>query len=343
MNGMTSTTRRTSILFLATLLLAACSDEAPRPSIQAPAGAATGAWLEDVTTRSGIDFTHFAGATGEYHFPESIRAGGGLVDFDGDEDLFMTHLAAETNTLYLNDGEGNFFDSTGRLGLASGSLPYTGFGARWADLDNDGLLDLFIANGAVQAEAGQIGHSPFPYAQRNQVFHNLGGTRFEERVPLAEPELAVEEVSRGAAFGDVDNDGDLDILVTNANGPARLLLGRSPLALGAPAWHGVQPGRRRGPGRPAADRAAANLAPGPQRRQLPQRQRYPGPFRAGPGNGYRGRGRGLAERSARAVAGRGGRQPGGAGRRRGRTLARRLNLARFRARPGTSTTLTRDG
>ncbi len=154
----------------------------------------------------------------------SMGVTAGDLDNDGDEDLFMTHLASESNTLYVNDGKGNFFDQTGRFGLAGESLPYTGFGARWADLDNDGLLDLFIANGAVQFEASQLGLSPFPYAQRNQLFHNLGGSRFQEIGPESDPTLALEEVSRGAAFGDIDNDGDIDILVTNTNGPVRLLL-----------------------------------------------------------------------------------------------------------------------
>lgn len=153
----------------------------------------------------------------------SMGVTAGDLDNDGDEDLFMTHLSTETNTLYVNDGTGSFFDNTGRFGLAANSLPYTGFGARWADLDNDGLLDLFVANGAVMRELDQAGSSPFPYAQRNQLFRNLGNHRFEQIAPATEPVLALEEVSRGAAFGDLDNDGDLDILVTNANGPARLL------------------------------------------------------------------------------------------------------------------------
>jgi hypothetical protein len=154
----------------------------------------------------------------------SMGVTAGDLDNDGDEDLFMTHLSTETNTLYVNDGKGNFVDSTGRFGLAGESMPFTGFGARWADLDNDGLLDLFVANGAVLFESSQLGRSPFPYAQRNQLFHNLGGSRFEEIGPETEPVLAQEEVSRGAAFGDIDNDGDIDILVTNTNGPVRLLL-----------------------------------------------------------------------------------------------------------------------
>ena len=147
-------------------------------------------------------------------------------DGDGDEDLFMTHLSAETNTLYLNDGSGQFEDATDRFGLGGDSLPYTGFGSAFFDVNNDGLLDLFVANGAVLAESAQTGGSaarPWPYRQRNQLFVN-NGKRFTDVTNSAGAAMQLEEVSRGAVFGDVDNDGDIDILVTNSNGQARLLL-----------------------------------------------------------------------------------------------------------------------
>ena len=146
-------------------------------------------------------------------------------DGDGDEDLFMTHLSAETNTLYLNDGTGQFDDATDRYGLGGESLPYTGFGATFFDVNNDSLLDLFVANGAVLAESSQAG-SAWPYRQKNQLFVN-DGAKFSDASAMAGKAMQVSEVSRGAAIGDIDNDGDLDVLVTNNSGPARLLLNQA--------------------------------------------------------------------------------------------------------------------
>ncbi len=149
----------------------------------------------------------------------------GDFDGDGDDDLFMTHVATETNTLYVNDGHGFFEDRSAMTGLGPPSLPFTGFGAAWADFDNDGWLDLLVVNGAVRVlePLVRVG-DPFPLHQRNQVFRNVGDGRFEDVTPRAGPAFALSEVSRGAAVGDVDNDGDLDVLVTNNNAPARLLI-----------------------------------------------------------------------------------------------------------------------
>ena len=147
------------------------------------------------------------------------------VDLDGDEDLFMTHLRGETNTLYVNDGSGFFEDRSALAGLGPPSLGRTGFGAAWVDVDNDTWPDLFIANGAVAAmrDPGRA-QDPFPYGQPNQVFRNLGGGRFEDVSDRAGAAARLSEVSRGAAFGDVDNDGDVDVLVNNTNGPVRLFV-----------------------------------------------------------------------------------------------------------------------
>jgi hypothetical protein len=144
-------------------------------------------------------------------------------DDDGDEDLFLTHLANETNTLYLNEGDGNFHDATNAFGLALPSLPYTGFGTKWFDFDNDGRLDLFVINGAVTIEESLRGN-PYPFHQRNQLFWNDGQGKYKDVSSSGGPAFRNSKVSRGAALGDIDNDGDLDILVLNNNGLVELLI-----------------------------------------------------------------------------------------------------------------------
>ena len=140
-------------------------------------------------------------------------------DDDCDVDLFMTHLAAQTNTLYRNDGEGWFSDRSNVAGVAAASIPHTGFGTAWFDADNDGDLDIFSANGAVTAIAGQApGPLGLPLRQPNQLWLNDGRGRYRE-TPM--PAFALAEVSRGAAFADLDNDGDVDILVANNRGHVR--------------------------------------------------------------------------------------------------------------------------
>jgi hypothetical protein len=149
----------------------------------------------------------------------------GDFDGDGDEDLFVSHLVTQTNTLYVNDGTGLFEDQSVRTGLGPPSLPFTGFGTSWFDYDNDGWLDVMVVNGAVDLLPRLVQErDPYPLHQTNQLFHNLGTGRFEEVTDRAGAAFEPSEVSRGAAFGDIDNDGDLDAVVTNNNGPARLLL-----------------------------------------------------------------------------------------------------------------------
>jgi hypothetical protein len=151
------------------------------------------------------------------------------ADFDGNgtDDIFITHLMDETNTLYVNMGQGLFEDRTREAGLGMPGRRFTGFGTFFFDHDNDGWLDLFVANGAVQLLPELIRKKdPFPLGQPNQLFRNTGKGSFVEMVDEAGPEFALLEVSRGATLGDVDNDGDTDVLVTNNNGPARLLLNR---------------------------------------------------------------------------------------------------------------------
>ncbi|HEV8580443.1 MAG TPA: CRTAC1 family protein [Thermoanaerobaculia bacterium] len=152
----------------------------------------------------------------------------GDADGDGDDDLLITHLTAETNTFYVNLGGGVFEDRTALSGLGAPSLPFTGFGTSWIDVENDGLLDLAAFNGAVNlAGAMGSGEGLGPYAQPDQLFRNLGGGRFKDASAEAGVSFLTPKVSRGAAFGDVDNDGDTDILVVDADTPVRLLVNES--------------------------------------------------------------------------------------------------------------------
>ena len=146
-------------------------------------------------------------------------------DQDGDLDLVITNITGESHAFYQNQGRGIFNDRRLEAGLGILTRPYTGFGTGWFDADNDGKLDLFIANGAVTMLNALRG-GPFPFHQKNQLLR-FAGNKFEDISPSVGSGLALDEVSRGAAFGDVDNDGDVDVLVTNNNGPVRLLLNES--------------------------------------------------------------------------------------------------------------------
>ena len=155
------------------------------------------------------------------------------IDADGDTDLFITHDTGETNTLYVNDGQGAFEDRTDIAGLAAGSLAFTGFGTGWLDVDNDGDLDLFAANGTVRFVPGQLAVSTGPpLRQRNQLWLN-DGTRY--RRADGGPPFALQHASRGTAFGDLDNDGDIDMVVTNNHAQARLYRNDTPRG----SWLGI--------------------------------------------------------------------------------------------------------
>jgi hypothetical protein len=157
----------------------------------------------------------------------SMGVDAGDYDGDGDLDLFLTHLDGETNTLYRNDGGAGCTDVTDRSGLGEPSWDRTGFGTAWIDYDGDGRLDLLVTNGAVRALAAleQQG-DPNPYHQRPQLFHNDGDGRFSDASAGGGPYFALSEVGRGAAFGDLDDDGDTDVVISTNGGPARLLVNR---------------------------------------------------------------------------------------------------------------------
>jgi hypothetical protein len=154
---------------------------------------------------------------------EQAGMGVGVGDYNlnGNLDIFKTHFADDTNVLYHNDGKGNFDDVTTRSGLGV-ETRYVGWGAGIVDLDNDGYPDLFVATGSVYPEVEKR-LPAYPFRTPRLVFRNLGDGRFEELIEEAGSGISASHASRGCAFGDFDNDGDMDILVMNMNEPPSLL------------------------------------------------------------------------------------------------------------------------
>ena len=155
----------------------------------------------------------------------SMGVAAGDVDADGDLDLFMTHLLTESNTLYLGTGMA-FEDGSSRSGLANPSLVFTGFGTTFLDIELDGDLDLLIANGRVQQgspDPGTTLQSPWDqYAETNQIFLGSGRGDFVDATTAESEFCRSAEVSRGLAVGDLDADGDLDVVIANCAGPAQI-------------------------------------------------------------------------------------------------------------------------
>ena len=164
-----------------------------------------------------------AALTAEGKAEASMGVDAGDFDNDGDEDLFITELTGQGSNLYVNDGSGSFRDVSAHSRLGQLSVPYTGWGTAWFDFDNDGWLDLLSVNGTIVAN-GSKSAAPFPYDQRKVLFRNQRDGRFEDVTGQAGAVFELSESGRGAAFGDIDNDGDVDVLVGNDGGRVRLLV-----------------------------------------------------------------------------------------------------------------------
>ncbi len=222
----------------------ALTPERPGPGLGVISFDADGdAWLDLYVANDGFDNFLWLNQKGRGLREEGLLAGVALnragqaeagmgVDAadatgDGLEDLFVTNLSQETNTLYVNLGQGLFEDRTLASGLGPASLPWTGFGTRLFDYDNDGALDVVVVNGAVHLpDEPSDPRDPLALGQPKLLFRNLGRGTFADVSARAGEAFARREVSRGLAVGDLDDDGDPDLVVANNVGPSRVLLNR---------------------------------------------------------------------------------------------------------------------
>lgn len=160
--------------------------------------------------------------SGEGREQAGMGVDAGDINGDGRLDLIQTNFTNDYNTLRENNGGGLFTDITHAAGMGVIPFPYMGWGVGLVDVDNDGLLDVFVANGHVHPAADRAGLGT-KYLQRKLLFQNLGNKRFRHITDEVGGGLQIERSSRGAAFGDYDNDGDVDVLVINLSDRPTLL------------------------------------------------------------------------------------------------------------------------
>ena len=153
--------------------------------------------------------------------------GADLGDFNGDglPDLMVTTFSEDTNTLFRNLGKGAYEDATWPSKIGPPSWLFLGWGIKFLDYDNDGLVDVMVANGHVYPEAEQFGGGS-TFRQRLLLHHNRGGGVFDE-VGASQPAVATPGTGRGLAVGDINDDGRLDVLVNNQDAPPQLLLNQN--------------------------------------------------------------------------------------------------------------------
>jgi hypothetical protein len=172
--------------------------------------------FEDMSYISGL------AVSGEGREQASMGIAIGDYNRDGKLDFYITSFSDDYNTLYRNDGEANFSDVSFESGLATPTVPFLGWGTGFLDFDNDGLPDLFVANGHVYPNIDKKDWGS-TYAQRPQLFRNLDGKKFQEVPPATDSGLADVITARGAALGDLFNDGHVDAVINNIDSTPTLL------------------------------------------------------------------------------------------------------------------------
>jgi hypothetical protein len=148
------------------------------------------------------------------------------IDNDGRPDIFLAAMFGDSFPLYRNLGKGQFEDATDASGLAAMTLSFTAWGTGMFDFDNDGNKDLFAAGSAILDNSMEVNHRPYPLP--NGLYRNLGNMVFKDVSVQAGASFSIPAAHRGAAFGDLNNDGKIDIVVTVLNGEPQLLMNRSP-------------------------------------------------------------------------------------------------------------------
>ncbi len=183
-----------------------------------------GGHFNNVAALAGTGFDHDGNPHG------GMGTDWGDYDNDGLLDLLVATFQHENKCVYHNDGGGIFSEVSAQLGLSNVALPYVSFGAKWLDIDNDGWLDIVLANGHVQDNIHQIDQSS-TYREPSLLLHNRQGKQFVDISASCGPALSQRIVGRGLAIGDYDNDGKMDILIVNSEG-APLLLHNESVSVG---------------------------------------------------------------------------------------------------------------